>query len=61
MGGVQSAVYAVEVSDEEYACYTTDQTEKLEVQRLIARTEGDVEQALREAADRQAERRKQKQ
>lgn len=29
LGGVQSAVYATEVSDEEYLAFTTEQTEKM--------------------------------
>ena len=29
LGGTQSAVYATEVSAEEYLCYTTEETEKL--------------------------------
>lgn len=28
LGGVQSAVYATEVSDEEYLCYTTEESER---------------------------------
>ena len=31
LGGTQSAVYATEVSGEEYYCYTTEETEKVEV------------------------------
>ena len=31
LGGVQSAVYATEVSMQEYLTYTTEETEKLEV------------------------------
>ncbi|MSE90674.1 TraG family conjugative transposon ATPase, partial [Escherichia coli] len=31
LGGTQSAVYATEVSAEEYLCYTTEETEKLEL------------------------------
>ena len=34
LGGVHSAVYATETSLEEYLCYTTEETEKLELQRL---------------------------
>ena len=48
LGGVQSAVYATEVSPEEYCCYTTEQTEKLELQRLTERLEGDIELAIRQ-------------
>ena len=34
LGGTQSAVYATEVSAEEYLAYTTEETEKVEVYRL---------------------------
>ncbi len=34
LGGMQSAVYATEVSAEEYLAYTTEETEKVEVYRL---------------------------
>ena len=34
LGGTQSAVYATEVSAEEYLCYTTEETEKLELTAL---------------------------
>ena len=34
LGGVQSAVYATEVSPEEYLAYTTEETEKVEVRAL---------------------------
>ena len=51
LGGTQSAVYATEVSPEEYYCYTTDETEKLEVQRLTERLGGDIELAIRQLAE----------
>ena len=50
LGGVHSAVYATEVSLEEYYCYTTEETEKQEVQRLTEKYGGDIEQALRQLA-----------
>ncbi len=37
LGGTQSAVYATEVSLEEYVCYTTEETEKLELMRLYGK------------------------
>jgi len=47
LGGTQSAVYATEVSGEEYYCYTTEETEKVEVQRLAAKLGGNLEMAIR--------------
>ena len=46
LGGMQSAVYATEVSREEYLAYTTEETEKVEVMRLADRLGGDIEQAI---------------
>ena len=40
------AVYATEVSREEYLAYTTEETEKVEVMRLADRLGGDIEQAI---------------
>ena len=50
MGGVQSAVYATEVSKSEYLAYTTEETEKVEVQRLAGRLGGDMELAIKRLA-----------
>lgn len=50
LGGVQSAVYATEVSPEEYLCYTTEQTEKMRVMDYAERLGGDVEAAIRKLA-----------
>lgn len=50
LGGVQSAVYATEVSMCEYLTYTTEETEKLEVFRLAQRLGGDIEAAIRQLA-----------
>ena len=50
LGGTHSAVYATEVSGEEYYTYTTEQREKLRVQSLASRRGGDLETALRELA-----------
>jgi conjugation system TraG family ATPase len=48
LGGVQSAVYATEVSKQEYMCYTTEESEKMELFRLIEQHDGDIELALRQ-------------
>lgn len=50
LGGVQSAVYATEVSMCEYLTYTTEETEKLEVMRLAEKLGGDMEQAIKQLA-----------
>ena len=50
LGGVQSAVYATEVSDEEYYCYTTEESEKAEVFALAEKLDGDLEAAIRQLA-----------
>lgn len=51
LGGVQSAVYATEVSPEEYLAYTTEQTEKVEVFDLAEKMGGDIEGAIRQLAN----------
>ena len=43
---MQSAVYATETSTAEYLTYTTEESEKLEVERMAAKT-GSMEQAIR--------------
>ena len=50
LGGVQSAVYATKVSDEEYLCYTTEESEKAEVFALAEKLDGDLEAAIRQLA-----------
>ena len=55
LGGTQSAVYATEVSGEEYYCYTTEETEKVEVQRLAAKLGGNLEMAIRLMAQQRRE------
>ena len=55
LGGTQSAVYATEVSGEEYFCYTTEETEKVEVQRLAAKLGGNLEMAIRMMAQQRRE------
>ena len=52
LGGTQSAVYATEVSAEEYLAYTTEETEKMEVYALAAKLGGDIEAAIRQLAER---------
>lgn len=51
LGGVQSAVYATEVSVPEYLAYTTEETEKVEVLRLAERLGGDMELAIKQLAE----------
>ena len=53
LGGKQSAVYATEVSREEYLAYTTEETEKVEVMCLADRLGGDIEQAISRLAREQ--------
>ena len=50
LGGTHSAVYATEVSLEEYYAYTTEETEKMEVMQLAAALGGDVELAIKQIA-----------
>ncbi len=50
LGGVQSAVYATEVSPSEYLCYTTEETEKMQVMALAEKLDGDIEAAIRQLA-----------
>ena len=51
LGGTQSAVYATEVSAEEYLTYTTEETEKMEVMNLAEKLGGNIEQAIRQLAE----------
>lgn len=50
LGGTHSAVYATEVSLEEYLAYTTEETEKLEVMQLARELGGNVELAIQRIA-----------
>lgn len=50
LGGTQSAVYATEVSLEEYYCYTTEETEKQEVFSLAEKLGGNLELAIKQLA-----------
>ncbi|GHT35719.1 transposase [Bacteroidia bacterium] len=51
LGGVQSAVYATEVSAEEYLCYTTEESEKLEMMQLSEKLGGNMELAIKQIAE----------
>lgn len=51
LGGTQSAVYATEVSIEEYLTYTTEETEKMEVMALADKLGGNIELAIKQLAD----------
>ena len=51
LGGTQSAVYATEVSVEEYLTFSTEETEKMEVLALADEL-GDIELAIKQLADR---------
>ena len=57
LGGTQSAVYATEVSPEEYLAYTTEESEKTEVYRLAEKLGSDIEEAIRRLAERRREER----
>lgn len=51
LGGVQSAVYATEVSLEEYFTFTTEETEKLEVAKKTEELDGNIELAIKQIAE----------
>ena len=51
LGGTQSAVYATEVSAEEYLAFTTEETEKMEVLALADKL-GSIEMAIKQLADK---------
>ena len=55
LGGTQSAVYATEVSPEEYLCYTTEETEKIQVLNKAAKLGGNIENAIRVLANERRE------
>ena len=55
LGGTQSAVYATEVSTQEYLAYTTEETEKMEVYALAEKLGGDIEAAIRQIAEKRKE------
>ena len=54
LGGVQSAVYATEVSMSEYLCYTTEESENVEVLRRAEKV-GSMARAIRELAREKTE------
>ena len=58
LGGMQSAVYATEVSMEEYLTYTTEETEKMEVMQRAQMLGGDIETAIRQLAQEKREARR---
>lgn len=51
LGGTQSAVYATEVSPEEYLAYTTEETEKMQVLARARQLDGDIEAAIKQLAN----------
>jgi conjugation system TraG family ATPase len=51
LGGMQSAVYATEVSLEEYYTYTTEESEKLELFQLAEKLDGNLELAIKQLAE----------
>ena len=51
LGGTQSAVYATEVSPEEYFAYTTEETEKMQVLTRARQLGGDIEAAIKQLAN----------
>lgn len=59
LGGTCSAVYATEVSEEEYFTFTTEESEKVEVQRIAGGPEGSLEGAIRRLAEKKREEQKQ--
>jgi len=52
LGGVQSTVYAPEVSLEEYLCYSTEESEKVELEGLTKELGGNIELAIRRLAEK---------
>lgn len=59
LGGTHSAVYATEVSEEEYYMFTTEKSEKLEVNLLAEELGGNLELAIRRLAEKKREEQKQ--
>ncbi len=55
LGGTHSAVYATEVSLEEYLAYTTEESEKMEVMQLAHELGGNVEMAIKRIAQQRRE------
>ncbi len=50
LGGRRSAVYATEVSTEEYLTYTTEEREKIKVKERAAQLGGNLRLAIRQLA-----------
>lgn len=50
LAGVQTNVYATEVSKEEYWVYTTEESEKFKLQQLTDELDGDIERAIKQLA-----------
>ena len=51
LGGTHSAVYATEVSREEYFAYTTEESEKHQVMELSEKLDGNLEKAIVQMAN----------
>ena len=51
LGGTQSAVYATEVSMEEYYTYTTEESEKVELFNLVEKLDGNIELAIKQLCE----------
>jgi conjugation system TraG family ATPase len=51
LGGIQSKVYATEVSLEEYLAYTTEESEKIKVQAYAKKWGGDMRKGISELAN----------
>jgi len=51
LGGTQSAVYATEVSMEEYMTYTTEESEKVELFNLVEKLDGNIELAIKQLCE----------
>ena len=59
LGGTHSAVYATEVSEEEYYTFTTEESEKLEARKMSEELGGNFELAIRRLAEKKREEQKQ--
>ena len=59
LGGTHSAVYATEVSEEEYYTFTTEESEKLEARKMTEELGGNLELAIRRLAEKKREEQKQ--
>ena len=59
LGGTHSAVYATEVSEEEYYTFTTEESEKLEARKMAEELGDNLELAIRRLAEKKREEQKQ--